>query len=144
MHSLGQSQVLDWTLSDQFGQAWYELEMAHALARAIHALPDAKVLVLVGNLHTIKRRLDNRPGISLPAAGHLPTTETLSLRIADHGGTPWNCLPECGVHRMFSAGDTEPRGVILEPQGAREYDGLLVLGPATASPLVAPLGGSNP
>jgi hypothetical protein len=118
------------------GGAWYELEMAHALTRAIHARPEAKVLVLAGNLHARKRPSDRFPGFGLPAIGHLPTADTLSLQVAYQGGTAWNCQPECGVHPMGAAPDTEPRGVILEPQRDGEYDGLLALGPATASPPV--------
>jgi len=35
-------------------QAWYELDMGHALAGAIYARPQSKVLVIVGNLHARK------------------------------------------------------------------------------------------
>lgn len=119
-------------------QAWYELDMGHALARAIYARPQSKVLVLVGNLHARKTGFDRFPEVGLPAAAHLPAADVLTLNVAQQGGEAWNCGQECGVNPSRSVYDPEARGVILEPAADGGYDGVLALGPSTASPPVRP------
>lgn len=73
----------------------------------------------------------------MPAAGHLPDAETVTLKIAQQGGTAWNCQSECGVHSVRTADDVELRGVIIQPVEDGAYDGLLALGPSTASPPIS-------
>jgi hypothetical protein len=121
-------------------QAWYELDMGHALAEAAFARPDARVLVLVGNLHARKTGHPRFEDVGLPAAGHLPHTETLTLNIAQQGGAAWNCQSECGVHTSRSTHDPELSGIILGPTDDGAFDGLLALGPSTASPPLRPEG----
>ena len=122
----------------ELSQAWYELDMGHALAGAAYARPQAKVLVIVGNLHARKTGFSRFPEVGVPAAGHLPAADTLTLNVAQQGGTAWNCQQECGVHNSRSAYDVDARGVILKPDADGAYDGVLALGPSTASPPIAP------
>lgn len=122
----------------ELNQAWYELDMAHALAMAAYTRPQSKVLVLVGNLHARKARLERFPDVGVPAAGHLPAAEVLTLNVAQQGGEEWNCQPECGVHPSHGVYDLGARGVILSPSEDGAYDGVLALGPSTASPPIRP------
>lgn len=119
-------------------QSWYELDMGHALSLAAYKRADAKILVLVGNLHARKTGIARFPDVGLPAAGHLPATETLTLNVAQQGGEAWNCQRECDAHSSIARYDAEARGVILEPAQDGAYDGVLALGPSTASPPVRP------
>lgn len=119
-------------------QAWYELDMGHALAGAIYARPQSKVLAIVGNLHARKTGFERFPDVGVPAAGHLPAADVLTLNVAQQGGTAWNCRPECGVHPSRAIDDVERRGVFLEPSDDGAYDGVLALGPSTASPPISP------
>ena len=123
----------------ELAQAWYELDMGHALAQAAYARPQAKVLVLVGNLHARKTGFERFPDVGLPAAGHLPTADVVSLNVAQQGGEEWNCRQEgCGANTSRGVYDASARGVILEPSADGAYDGVLALGPTTASPPVRP------
>lgn len=119
-------------------QAWYELDMGHALAGAIYARPQSKVLAIVGNLHARKTAFARFADVGVPAAGHLPAADVLTLNVAQQGGTAWNCQPECGVHPSRAVDDADRRGVFLEPSDDGAYDGILALGPSTASPPVTP------
>lgn len=119
-------------------QAWYELDMGHALARATYARPESKVLVIVGNLHARKTGLARFPEVGVPAAGHLPAAEVLTLKVAEQGGTAWNCQAQCGVHPSRAVHDPELRGVVLRSSDDGAYDGVLALGPSTASPPITP------
>ncbi len=122
----------------ELSQAWYELDMGHALAGGIFARPQSKVLAIVGNLHARKTGFARFADIGIPAAGHLPAADVLTLNVAQQGGTAWNCQPECTAHPSRAVGDVERRGVFLEPSEDGAYDGILALGPSTASPPVTP------
>jgi hypothetical protein len=122
----------------ELSQAWYELDMGYLLSRAVFTRPQAKVLALVGNLHARKTGFSRIPEIGLPAAGHLPAADTLTLNVAQQGGEAWNCQSECGVHPSVARYDVEARGVIMDPAGDGAYDGVLALGPSTASPPIRP------
>lgn len=119
-----------------FEQSWYELDMAKALAVGIYARPESRVLVLVGNLHARKVGIAEVPEVGLPAIAHLPATEVLSLKVAQQGGEAWNCGSACGANPVRSTYEASARGVILESDDAGAYDGLLAVGPTTASPPV--------
>ncbi|HYC67900.1 hypothetical protein [Brevundimonas sp.] len=125
-------------------QSWYELDMGHILAMAVFARADARVLALVGNLHARKTAIDRFPDLGLPAAAHLPAADTLTLNVAQQGGEAWNCQRECGPNASISTYDGEARGVVLEPAGDGAYDGVLALGPTTASPPVRPAADDQP
>lgn len=117
----------------QLPQAYYELEMGRLLARAAVNRPQAKVFALVGNIHASK--IVN-PGLGLPAAAHLPADETVSLYVVQQGGEAWNCMQVCGANPLGIGYDADARGVIMGARGDGAYDGLLALGPTTASPPV--------
>lgn len=95
-------------------QAWYELNMGYLLSRARQTRPDARVIGLAGNIHARKTAFEDYPDLGVPAAGHLPARETLSLKIAQQGGFAWNCSQDaCGVNPSMASYDAEARGVIL-------------------------------
>lgn len=115
-------------------QAWYELDMGSALAEALYRHPSARVLAIVGAIHARKTGSERFPHVGLPAVGHLPKTDVLSLRLAEQGGQAWNCRQTCTVNPVGQNYDPSRRGVILEPLDNGTYDGVLALGPVTASP----------
>lgn len=119
-----------------FDQSYYELDMARLLVDGAAARPDAEVLVLGGSLHAMKTH-SPRHGF-LFAAGHLNPAHVRSLIVADQGGSAWACFgptrADCGERELGVAFDPARRGVILESQQGGAWDGLLALGPTTASP----------
>lgn len=118
-------------------QAWWELEMAYGMSRPLIDRPDARLLILVGNLHARKTRFDRWPEVGLPAAAHLHAADTLTLNVARQGGQAWNCQEECGAHDSQAVHDPDARGIILGPVEDGAYDGVLAVGPTTASPPAA-------
>lgn len=128
-------------LSDQgrpagFDQNYHELEMATEIARAARARPEARVLVLVGGLHASKTRIEAWD--LLPATAHLPRAEVITLDVAQQGGQSWSCGTErCGIDDIISTYDPAERGVTLRPIDDGAYDGVLAVGPVTASPPAA-------
>ena len=120
------------------GQAYSEIHMAARLSDAARNRPDARILVLVGKAHASKQAVEGGR-IGLPAVGHLPPEEVVSLVIAPQGGEAWNCRPDCGVHVMEAIDDPTTRGVSLTAVEDGAYDGKLRLGPTTASrPVMQP------
>lgn len=116
-----------------FDQNYHEIDMASSLAAAAQARPEARVLVLVGNIHASKTRIDRID--LLPAAAHLPRGETVTLNVAQQGGQTWSCLAEgCGAHDSLPRYDAEARGVIMGAVSEGAWDGVLAVGPVTASP----------
>lgn len=115
-------------------QGWWELEMAYGMSRSLVDRPDARVLVLVGNLHARKTPFADWPDVGLPAAGHLHAADTLTLQVAQQGGASWNCQAECGPQAAVTAFDPGARGIILGPVEDGAYDGVLAVGATTASP----------
>jgi hypothetical protein len=118
-------------------QGWWELEMAYGMSRILVVRPDARVLILVGDLHARKTPIGRLAEVGLPAAGHLHAPDTLSLHFAQQGGESWGCQAECGLQRTINVYDPEARGVILGPIQDGAYDGVLAVGPTTASPPAA-------
>jgi hypothetical protein len=119
-------------------QSWYELEMGNQLAEAVRRRPEARMLALVGSLHARKTPYPGLGDVGVPAAGHLPRNETLTLNVASQGGQAWDCQADgCGVHGGPGRADTTLRGVILEPTPDGAYDGYLAVGQTTASPPAA-------
>jgi hypothetical protein len=112
--------------------------MGHALADAIHERPNSRVLAIVGNLHARKTPFDRWPEVGVPAAGHLPSADILTLRVSQQGGEEWNCRSECGMNVSRGVEDEGRLGVILEADDDGAYDGRLALGPSTASPPIRP------
>ncbi|MNE51002.1 hypothetical protein D3C80_1456030 [compost metagenome] len=118
-----------------FRQSYSEMDRAVLWGRQAMARPQARVLVLVGRVHAEKIRRVGSP-LGLPAAAHIRPEETLSLTLAHQGGEAWMCLDECGATPIPESDDLAMRGVVLAPQQNGKFDGLLGLGPVTASPPV--------
>ena len=117
-----------------FSQAYGELEMAQRLSRMVQGHPTSLALVLVGRFHASKSAF----GALLPAAAHLPADEVVSLQLNIQGGQMWTCSgqgpePECGPRDTGGEDDGE-RGVVLIEDADGRFDGLLSLGPLSASP----------
>ena len=119
-----------------FDQSYYELDMARLLIDAAALRPEATVLALGGSLHAMKTA-SPRHGF-LFAAGHLNPAHVRSLVVAGQGGSVWACFgptrADCGARETGAAFDPALRGVIVESQQGGAWDGLLALGPVTASP----------
>ncbi|MFC7380234.1 hypothetical protein [Brevundimonas sp. GCM10030266] len=119
-------------------QAWWELEMAYGISRALVDRPQARVLVFVGDLHARKKGYARFPDVGLPAAGHLHASDTFTLNLANQGGETWGCDPNgCGPNSRRGRYDPDARGIILGPVEDGAYDGVLAVGPTTASPPAA-------
>lgn len=120
-------------------QAWWELEMAYGISRALVDRPDSRVVVFVGDLHARKTGYARFPDVGLPAAGHLHASDTFTLHAAVQGGESWSCEATCGRRVSRGRHDAGPdvRGIILGPVQDGAYDGLLAVGPTTASPPAA-------
>lgn len=120
-------------------QAWWELEMAYLMSRALANRPEARVVVFVGDLHARKKGYDRFPDVGLPAAGHLHASDTFTLHTAVQGGESWSCEATCGPRVSRGPHDAGPevRGIILGPVQEGAYDGFLAVGPTTASPPAA-------
>lgn len=122
-----------------FDQSYYEIDMARLLVDAAASRPEALVLALGGNLHNRKTMFDDVDAY-LFAAGHLKPSVVVSLNVAQQGGQSWSCMGSpsgetiCDASDSRAVMDPEIRGVILEPQDDGAWDGLLALGPWTASP----------
>ena len=115
-----------------FSQSYYDLDMGHRLATAARKAPGSRMLVLVGNIHAQRKTIE-RMNLT-PAVVHLPSAEVLSLYVVQQGGTSWNCGRDaCGANPLPEAYDGAARGVIVQPYGNGAFDGVLALGPTTAS-----------
>lgn len=116
-----------------FDQNYHELAMATGLARVAMERPDARVLVLVGSFHAARARYAEDD--FLPAAAHLPPREVISLKVPQQGGQSWNCdVDRCGRMDIRPVDDASERGVIIRSTDDGLFDGVLALGPVTASP----------
>ncbi|MFN7387908.1 hypothetical protein [Brevundimonas sp.] len=119
-----------------FDQNYYELDMASELVEAAASRPESRILVLVGNIHASKTHFERID--LMPAAAHLPRKETVSLNVAQQGGQSWSCqAEECRVYDSIARYDAEARGVIMGPVSEGAWDGVLAVGPVTASPPMA-------
>jgi hypothetical protein len=118
--------------------------MAYGVSRALADRPDARVVVFVGDLHARKVGYARFPDIGLPAAGHLHASDTLTLHIAQQGGESWSCRETCGPQTSRGRYDPDARGIILGPIEDGAYDGVLAVGPVTASPPAAGQASSAP
>lgn len=115
-----------------FSQSYYDLDMGHRLATAARKAPGSRMLVLVGNIHAQRKTIE-RMNLT-PAVVHLPSAEVVSLYVAQQGGTSWNCRGDgCGPVPLPASYDEAARGVIVQTYGDGAFDGVLALGPTTAS-----------
>lgn len=118
-----------------FGQSYAEQDRAAVWIEAARARPDDRVLVFVGRVHAEKIRRVGSP-IGLPAAAHIRPEDSLSLAVARQGGEAWLCRDDCGAAPITPVEDASMRGVVLSPDFDPAFDGLLALGPWSASPPV--------
>ncbi|MCW3848359.1 hypothetical protein OF829_14030 [Sphingomonas sp. LB-2] len=117
-----------------FDPARYEVMMAERL-RAASPDPSTRVVVLVGNVHAMLREVNFGGTAYMPAAGLLPSGETLTLNLMSNGGAAWNCTDEgCGAHDgAWQPPQRVPRGIVLG--GDTPWSGTFYLGVrTTASP----------
>lgn len=115
-----------------FSQAYGELERGVLWARMAQARPDNRMLILVGRMHAEKTRRTGSP-VDLPAAGHLRASDVISLSVAQQGGEAWTCVEDCEATALDAVDSTGLRGVVLTSQDDGRFNGLLALGPWTAS-----------
>jgi hypothetical protein len=122
--------------------------MAGHIGAARVAHPEALILVLTGNLHA--RKSVGTPwdpgqalmGRHLLHAGHEP----VSLRFSAAGGTAWYCTgsttADCGERPVAGRpGGNAPSFRMEDKDMPEGYDGILAVGPVSASPPAATLGG---
>lgn len=121
-----------------FDQSYFEVYTAQAWIQAAYNRPDARLLILVGNMHAMKDRMT--PDDYLFAAGHIDKRFVRSIRVAQQGGATWSLSSEgsFGISNQSVTYSAEMRGVVLEPVRGGLWDGWLALGPATPSPPVKP------
>lgn len=114
--------------------AEYERAMADLIEK--NTPKGFRVLVLVGNVHAIRTKVDFGPEPYLPMAGHLPRRNTISLDISSNGvSSAWACRGQgqCGEMTFGRKGDEHARGVILNKESNERYDGQLFLGTSTTA-----------
>lgn len=137
------------------GQGPHEAGQAANIRAAAAAKPYDKIIVLVGNIHALKRPVTRGSTTWKPMAMWLPDTTTLDMEYA--GGSMWNCRPQPGA--VFVPGKPVPddaiacrdypvsrstddarqigsrvRAGINQTPDKRDYDGYYWLGPVTSSP----------
>jgi len=120
--------------------ASHEAKMAQRLLAVGARRPDAVVIGLMGNLHAMKGSWTARDGLAYRLAGDLlPAGETVSLNIVHAGGSAWFCSQGgCMARALRAPSDARPRGVHLS-RDVPGFDGVLSIGPITASPPALPL-----
>lgn len=108
-------------------------KMAANIRAAGASIPDSLTLIFAGNVHATKRSVAS--GFPKGAASYLDASQTISLIVADMGGTGWNCQADgCRVHNMTPTG-RGPRGITFGSAWLPGYDGTLSTGTnSTASP----------
>lgn len=112
----------------------YENALASSLVS--RAGRNARVLVLVGNMHAMRTAPAWAKSAYLPMAGYLPAETSISLDARWNEGSYWACPSDtsCGPQTAASSGPTPARGIIMDGPGG-PYDGALNLGVrVTASP----------
>jgi hypothetical protein len=93
-------------------QTPYEQRMAQQWRTGLAAVPGARLVALVGNIHA--RRVGFRDFD--PAAMHLPHDELITIDMAPNGGSAWNCQQSgCAAHPLGRAGPATPRGIQPTP-----------------------------
>lgn len=117
-------------------QTSYEIGLADSLRKAFDSRDYDLAMVLVGNLHA--RRMTVTPGGRPPfdpMVMHLPSESTLTLNAVTGAGEAWNCQSSgCGVQKR----ENQPLGatprIVLDDKLSPGYDGVIGIGPITASP----------
>jgi hypothetical protein len=116
-------------------QTPYEVGMAESLREAFDSGAHDLAIVLVGSLHARRTTVmpSDRPPFD-PMAMHLPPERTLALNAVIGDGEAWNCQgSDCGVHKRKAQPPSIPPGVLLGDTFLPGYDGVIGIGPITAS-----------
>ena len=112
----------------------YEYALASSLVNRVKQ--DARVLVLVGNVHAMRTAPTWAKPAYLPMAGYLPAQTTINLDARWVGGSYWACTSDtsCGAQTAPSSGTRPARSITMDVIGG-PYAGALNLGvEVTASP----------
>lgn len=115
-------------------------EMAQCIGEALDEEPQARFLILVGNVHA--RTVQGVPWnpTYLPMGAFLDACYPLiSLNLSYRGGTAWTCTGdpiECGVHQVSSHPDQgeDDFAVLYDGRNKAGYDGELYVVELTAAP----------
>ena len=117
------------------GTTW-DARMAGTLYKFIEPFPDAKIVVLTGNVHALNTKGMPFNPEQPPMAYFLAPLKPVSLRVDYPLGTAWTCTSDgCGVHPIGSAEQPTTRSneIVMDP-GARDgYDGHIWIASANAS-----------
>lgn len=126
------------------GQGPHEAAQAENIANAAQARSYDRVLVLVGNLHAMKKPYSLGSGRFDPMARRLEAYgSVLSFRMKHGGGTTWSCQRDCTANAAKANGsfDREPFIAFNDRETDwldSRYDGFYWIGPISASPPKAP------
>ncbi|MDA3875672.1 MAG: hypothetical protein PF483_01130 [Halothiobacillus sp.] len=116
-------------------QTPYEIGLADSLREAFDSGAYDLAIVLVGNLHA--SRMTVTPGGVPPfdpMAMHLPKESTLTLNAVTADGEAWNCqMTGCAVHKREGQPLGATPGIVLGANLSPGYDGIIAIGPITAS-----------
>jgi hypothetical protein len=130
-------ELFDPGIPDEERAARRERLMADHLIAVRRADPAAILIVYAGNLHTIRRGVEFRPGhewmaMRMARAG----IAFVTLDVHYDTGTAWLCreapVDDCGPEIV--RGHHDERGIHLAPSSDGNYDGWCGVGPITASP----------
>ena len=116
-------------------QTPYEIGLADSLREAFDSGAYDLGIVLVGSLHARRTTVTpgGRPAFD-PMAMHLPRESTLTLNAVTGDGEAWNCqLSGCGAHKREGQALGAALGIVLGDSLSPGYDGVIAIGPITAS-----------
>ncbi|MDZ3832571.1 MAG: hypothetical protein U0S50_12270 [Sphingopyxis sp.] len=122
---------------DVSGRAPHEGTRDFAMAQAwqsVAAPDDALILILVGNVHAMRRPFALTERTIETAGSLLPRARTMTVNVVGNGGTAWNCRADgCGVN-----GNGPPRsaaaGIRFSASSDDRWDAIYELGlPTTAA-----------
>lgn len=106
-----------------------DYENALAASLVSRAGQNARVLVLVGNIHAMRIAPAWAKPAYLPMAGYLPPETSVTLDARLDGGSYWACRSEtsCGPQTVAPSGTMPARGITMDVPGG-PYAGALNLG----------------
>jgi hypothetical protein len=106
-----------------------DYEDALAASLVSRAGQNARVLVLVGNIHAMRIAPAWAKPAYLPMAGYLPAETSVTLDARLNGGSYWACSSEtsCGPQTVAPSGTMPARGITMDVPGG-PYAGALNLG----------------
>lgn len=137
---------------DVAGSGERDLRMANAIRAAVQQHPDARVLVLTGNVHAMTGDPPDMfsaegEAIELPTpmGRHLSDLEPLSIVFRASAGDYWACQKTCGVQQVNGIAGATDQPRLSHSDDGDSWDMELLLPRFTASPpAVGRSPGSNP